>query len=115
MRRSKTKSGKGLLFISILFGLAFIVVMFLLIHQMSDLFGTNHENQNSAHSTIIDESEGYTLHQNATPYQIELFDELTAAHELFEASRTDESLKEYASVIVRNFVADFYTLSRVCL
>jgi len=59
----------------------------------------------------LPESEGYTLRRNPTEYQIELFELLVHAHDQFYETESDEDLKSYASAIVRNFVADFFTLS----
>jgi hypothetical protein len=59
----------------------------------------------------LPESNGYTLRRQATAYQIELFELLVNAHDQFYETASDEDLKNYASAIVRNFVADFFTLS----
>lgn len=58
-----------------------------------------------------EELEVYELRMNATDYQIEQFDALMEAHEQFDALGTDNALQAYASAIVRNFIADFFTLS----
>ena len=59
----------------------------------------------------LPESDGYTLRRNPTEYQIGLFELLVNAHDQFYETESDEDLKNYASAIARNFVADFFTLS----
>ena len=56
-------------------------------------------------------SDGYTLRRNPTEYQLELFDLLVNTHNQFNDSGSDVDLQDYAEAIVRNFVADFFTLS----
>jgi len=59
----------------------------------------------------LPESGRYRLRRNATDYQIELFEQLVNAHNDFQEDNSMQNVEAYASAIVRNFIADFYTLS----
>jgi len=109
MKNRNDRLSKTLLSISVILGIAFLVTLFLLINQFSDSWGRRDDGDTNP--TITNETERYALRQNATPYQIELFEDLLAAHDQFEQWGSDESLEAYAAAIVQNFIADFYTLS----
>jgi len=105
---------KILLRISVTLGILLLISSVLLMLQIDTLLGFNAEIVNERPSPSIaelPELEGYTLRANATDYQIELFEILVNAHDQFNVTGADEDLKDYASAIVRNFVADFFTLS----
>jgi len=118
------KFKKVLLYISVILGIAFLVGGILLLSQIDEVLGRNvaevdeQTEQQTERPPVerepIDEltdSVKYTLRRNATDYQLELFDLLVNAHEQFYADKSDENLEIYASAIVQNFVADFFTLS----
>ena len=118
------KFKKGLLFISALLGVALLIGGVLLLGQVDMVLGRNEvvgddivdeQRPSEEEQRPIDELsdlEGYyTLRRQATGYQIELFELLVHAHEQFYTTGSDEDLENYASAIVRNFVADFFTLS----
>ena len=118
------KFKKVLLYISVILGIAFLVGGILLLSQIDEVLGRNvaevdeqteqQTEQPPVEREPIDEltdSVKYTLRRNATDYQLELFDLLVNAHEQFYADKSDENLEIYASAIVQNFVADFFTLS----
>jgi len=118
------KFKKVLLYISVILGIAFLVGGILLLSQIDEVLGRNvvevdeQTEQQTERPPVerepIDEltdSVKYTLRRNATDYQLELFDMLVNAHEQFYADKSDENLEIYASAIVQNFVADFFTLS----
>jgi len=109
MKNQDDRLSKLLLFISVILGIAFLVMLFLVVNQFSDSWGRG--NEGNTEPPVTNETERYTLRQNATPYQIELFESLIEAHEQFEQWGSDEALEAYAAMIVQNFVADFYTLS----
>ena len=105
-----------LLRISAILGIALILSGPLLMLQIGALSGGRNNNVltvNELPSVSIDELllDGYTLRSNATDYQIELFEILIEAQSQFYETESDEDLKNYASAIVRNFIADFFTLS----
>ena len=117
---------KIILTISAFLAIVLLVSGLLLRHQMSGILGSNNEEVeqqipvededevNEEEARVIAElppSDGYTLRRNPTEYQIELFGRLVNAHDQFEETASDEDLKDYASAIVQNFVADFFTLS----
>jgi len=118
-----SKFRKGLLFISALLGVALLVGGVLLLSQVDTVLGRNEGgNSNPPQQQQPTEEEPppideltdlsvYTLRRQATSYQIELFELLISAHEQFYMTNSDEALKDYASAIVQNFVADFFTLS----
>jgi len=119
------KLKKSLLFISAILGITFLVSGVLLLSQIDMLLGDSDVEEEEevevvedqppeVEERIIDplpESDGYILRRNATEYQIELFEILVNAHDQFDETGSDEDLKDYAAAIVRNFVADFFTLS----
>lgn len=117
------KFRKGLLLISALLGVALLAGGVLLLSQVDTVLGRNERANNNPPEQQIPTEEAqppieeltdlgvYTLRRQATSYQIELFELLVSAHEQFYATNSDEDLKVYASVIVRNFIADFFTLS----
>jgi len=114
------KFKKGLLYISAILGVALLVGGVLLLSQIDTILGRNAEvvdelpERPLVEQPPIDElpeSEGYILRRNATEYQMELFDLLINAHDQFYANKSDENLRNYASAVVRNFVADFFTFS----
>ena len=114
------KFKKGLLCISVVLGIALLIGGVLLRSQINTVLGRNGETVDEQPSRLpaerdpideLPESNGYTLRMNATEYQIELFEFLVNTHNQFNESKSDEDLKDYASAIVRSFVADFFTLS----
>jgi len=117
---------KFLLFLSAISFLAFVVSSTLLLLRVNEVFGRNDQGLLDIQATrppeeqrVIDalpESTGYELRRNATEYQIELFDLLIQAqndfaHDAFPTTGSDVRTEAYASAIVRNFIADFFTLS----
>ena len=110
---------KILLSISAILGIGLLVSGLLLLHQMYEILGQNDveevvDEPSSVEERSIEELpefDGYTLRRNPTEYQLELFDLLVYAHAQFYETESDEDLMDYASAIVRNFVADFFTLS----
>lgn len=109
MKKQSDHFSKLLLFLSVILGIAFLVMLFLVVSQLNDSWGRGNEREDRPF--VINDEERYGLRQNATPYQIELFEQLIAAHDEFEQWGSDETLEAYAAAIVQNFVADFYTLS----
>jgi len=119
------KFKKSLLFISAVLSVAFLVGGVLLLDQVDMVLGRNEviggditdeqrpseEGQRPIDELPESDLDGYTLRRQATGYQIELFELLVHAHDQFYATGLDDDLKDYASAIVRNFVADFFTLS----
>lgn len=115
------KFKKLLLILSTIIGIFFLMTISALFLYMRGLLtndiapapgGNVRQSQNQVQPPEVSlEPQGYELRMNATEYQIELFEELVRAHDQFEASGTDAALQTYASAIVRNFVADFFTLS----
>jgi len=57
------------------------------------------------------DASGYKLRRDSTEYQIELFRLLAHAYDQFNETNSDSNLKNYATLIAQNFVADFFTLS----
>lgn len=111
-----SKFKKILLILSGIIGVFFLVAVGTLFFHARGMFANDTTPEPEApESNQVEtppvEPEGYELRMNATAYQIELFEELMAAHDQFGESGTDEALHAYASTIVRNFVADFFTLS----
>lgn len=109
---------KILLHISLLLGIVLLVSGFLLRAEINEVLGRNdveetEEPQAPEVQARIDElpPTEYVLRRNPTEYQIELFEILAYAHDQFYETESDADLKDYAAAIVRNFVADFYTLS----
>ena len=116
---------KGLLIISAILGVALLVGGVLLLNQVDTVLGRNEieedltdEQQPTEEGQVIvipelpaSDADGYTIRRQATDYQIELFELLVRAHDQFYETESDEALEEYASLIARNFVADFFTLS----
>ena len=119
-KSNKSNQVKGVLLrISVIFLVTLLVSGGLFALQIGTVFGRNNEeevveNSAPAKRRIIDElpdSAGYTLRSNSTEYQLELFDLLVNAHNQYFETNSDEDLKNYAAAIVRNFIADFFTLS----
>ena len=113
---------KVLLSISAILGVTLLVSGVLLKLQMNTTLGVEVEKveveKEQPYSPVeqrpIDElpdTDGYVLHRSATAHQIELFEILVYAHDQFYETASDEDLESYAAAIVRNFVADFFTLS----
>lgn len=103
-----------LLRISAILCIAFLISGDLLLRQLDAVLGFNNVDEQPPEEEIIGvlpESNGYTLRRNPTEYQIELFELLVNTHDQFYETGSDEDLKDYASAIVQNFVADFFTLS----
>ncbi|MCL1990218.1 MAG: hypothetical protein FWG67_04930 [Defluviitaleaceae bacterium] len=110
---------KAMLFISVILCGVFLVSGVFLFVQMGRVLGsgnpeleisswTPEEQQRVAE---LPELEGYKLRQNATGYQIELFELLVHTHQRFQETGSEHDLEAYAIAIVRNFIADFFTLS----
>ena len=124
MNELDSKFKKILLILSTIIGMFFLMTVGVLYFHASGMMSSNGESSVSEGSRpeqerptpdegsdVTTEPEVYELRMNATEYQIELFEELIPAHNQFEALGTDEALQDYASAIVKNFVADFFTLS----
>ena len=113
----KENNNKILLYISAILGSAFLVSGGLLLRQMEtflgryNIVGMLEERPPVAQVYELPLPDGYTLRRNPTEHQIELFELLVNTHDLFNETGLDEDLEKYASAIVRNFVADFFTLS----
>ena len=119
------KFKKILLSISAILGIVLLISGAILMYHISTILGSNdvdddyyyeviEEPPSEEEGRIIEElppTNGYTLRRNPTEYQLELFDRLVNAHDRFAETASDEDLKAYASAIVQNFVADFFTLS----
>ena len=58
-----------------------------------------------------EESFQYELTENSTDYQIDMFNELVSVCKSYQQYKSEENLELYASALVKNFVADFYTWS----
>jgi len=113
-----------LLSISAILGAALLVSGIILIGHMDTLFAHNDIEEDKE---VIEEpppepveqrrieelppSDGYTLVRNPTEYQLELFDLLVNSQNQFYDAGSDDYLKAYTSAIVRNFIAEFFTLS----
>jgi len=116
------KIRKILLSVSAILGIVLLVGGLLLVNQMNAMLGNDSEDDDTAieetfspeMERIIEElppSEGYELRRNPTEYQLELFERLVNSHDQFNETGADEDLKVYATTIVQNFIADFFTLS----
>ena len=53
----------------------------------------------------------YQLSDVATAYQKEVFEELVTAQHAYKDKYTELTKEEYATLVVKNFIADFYTWS----
>lgn len=124
MRFDKNKLKKIYLETSVLLGFSFLLIAVLLVLQLHTLIGqtfsgTDEDDEPASVPTpsirveIAERSDtiGYHLCRNSTEHQIELFELLVLAHDQFNETRSDIDLKRYATIISRNFVADFFTLS----
>lgn len=120
----KNKFRKISLEISILLGLSFAIMTILLVLQFHTLLEQTFDDRVAeVEPTSLPEVEvrieiaersdviGYELYRNSTDHQIELFELLIVAHDQFNETHSDIDLKNYANIIARNFVADFFTLS----
>ena len=100
---------------SLLLLFLFSGILLLLLTHAGDLFRTQWTPPNISISPPLEipetEAYGYALRENATDYQMELFDMLIHRHRQFTAEPTEENLLSYAEIISRNFIADFFTLS----
>jgi len=113
------KFNQFLIFLSIFSLLIFFVSLVFLISRMNEVLGRDNQDLSEIEITSPLEQQtsddlpsiGYELRPNATDYQLELFDKLIHAHQSFYEEDSTRNLEEYASVIVRNFIADFFTLS----
>jgi len=91
----------------------------LFVLQIGMVFGRNSEDEVVENCLQVEQEKidelpdvaGYILRSNSTEHQLELFEKLVNAHHQFFETSSDEDLKNYAAAIVRNFVADFFTLS----
>jgi hypothetical protein len=115
MNDLNNKFNKILLVLSTIIGIFLLITLGALFFHArgmmtSDVPSAPESNQTQSLEEPSD-PEGYELRMNATEYQIELFEELIRTHDQFEELGTDFALEEYASAIVRNFIADFFTLS----
>lgn len=121
MSRKKNGLKKALLTICAVMLIVFLTSAFLLRNQMNEVLGRNEEpdieeeiERDPEIQQIIDElpeSTGYQLRRNATLYQIELFELLVNSHDAYFEFENSRNLQAYAGAIVRNFIADFFTLS----
>ena len=120
MSSTDNKFKKVLLDISIILGISFLAASVLLFLQIDTILGRNtgvnieEWEPTPEEQRIIDElpeSDGYTLRRHPTEYQIRLFETLVHAHNQFYETESDVDLKNYATAIARNFVADFFTFS----
>ena len=118
MSNGSKKFKRFLLQISILLGITLLVGGSMLWSQIDTVLGRNHgaeveEPRTPEEQARIDElpPSEYALRRNPTEYQIELFELLALAHDQFYETESDSDLKDYAAAMVRNFVADFFTLS----
>jgi len=107
---------KFLLVISAVLGLVFIISTGFLISRFDNLFGSASNSvspDNDFGEQLVETPDAiiYRLRRNPTTYQIELFEMLIDAHYLFVESRSEKDLVDYSAIIVRNFIADFFTLS----
>ena len=120
MSNGSKKFKRFLLHISLLLGITLLVSGAMLLTEIDEVLGRNRNNteeteepRTTEEQAIIDElpPSEYTLRRNSTEYQIELFEILALAHNQFYETESDTDLEDYATAMVRNFVADFFTLS----
>ncbi|MCL1990216.1 MAG: hypothetical protein FWG67_04920 [Defluviitaleaceae bacterium] len=119
MNFDKNKARKIFLEIGVVVGVAFLFGSGLLSLQLRVFIGRTPDIMEEQITlpyevqVMIDEGRDtiYKLRRNATNYQLALFEQLIQAHEQFHDTESDVHLKHYAGIIVRNFVADFFTLS----
>jgi len=112
---------KFVLSISGLLLITFLVSSVLLLSRIDEVLGGSSSNQINSEpdrtpeeQQIFDnlpESTKYRLRRSSTDYQIELFEILVHAHDSFQENNTTSNLEDYGGAIVRNFIADFFTLS----
>ncbi|MGL4372198.1 MAG: hypothetical protein ACRCS6_00355 [Turicibacter sp.] len=90
-----------------------IVLVFVLFGQLkpSDNSGNVDVNTNIGLGDETTSVVDYTLRDSATDYQKEIYDELLTTHQAFEKDWTPETEVDYATALIKNFVADFYTWS----
>ena len=97
-----------LLMMSGVFAMIAIISGILLTYHLNSTFSGGDEFRNS----FLEEEEfEYSLRMNATHLQEEIFNELLTAHENYRISNTSRNKEAYATAIVKNFIADFYTWS----
>ncbi|MDE5978135.1 MAG: hypothetical protein K2G70_06720 [Turicibacter sp.] len=98
-----------------LFLIITLLLMGLLLYQFKGLTGSGKTNDLANVSDSVTSEDNlekeYQLASTATDYQKEIFDELVTAHRSYKETRTQDSKENYAALVVKNFIADFYTLS----
>ena len=81
----------------------------MLIHQVKEMAGGPNESLKPSTPVVENEKREYHLSKTATGYQKEIFDELLEAQKDYQNSQTEQTTQAYATAIVKNFIADFYT------
>lgn len=84
--------------------LVFVLIVGLGGFAVVKLLGNNSENEVQTPTVNMTTDDAYSIRSNATDYQKELYDELKAALE-------QEDKLVISEALVKNFIADFYTLS----
>lgn len=102
----------------IVFGSIFLITTLLLVgvllYQVKGIADSGKNNDNSVRPNppVVEEiQEDYQLSDMATAYQKEIFEELTQAKDDYQSSHTDLTKEAYVELVVKNFIADFYTWS----
>lgn len=97
----------------VIFGSTFLILTVVLIgvfiYQVKGVTGGLNDISQSGVQTVEDEKKEYQLPKQATAYQKEIFDDLIKAQEAYQTDQTEQTTKDYASLVVKNFIADFYT------
>ena len=86
-----------------------MVLTGMLIHQVKEMAGGPNESLKPSTPVVENEKREYHLSKTATGYQKEIFDELLEAQKDYQNSQTEQTTQAYATAIVKNFIADFYT------
>ena len=97
-----------LLMMSGIFAMIAIISGVLLTYHLNSTFSAGDDFRNSS---LEEEDFEYILRVNATSLQEEIFNDLLIAHENYRVSNTLRNKETYATAIVKNFIADFYTWS----
>lgn len=102
----------------VVFGSIFFITTLLLVgvlfYQVKGITdgGKSSDNLIKPTSPIVEKvQDEYQLSDVATAYQKEIFEELVTAQDVYKAEHTELTKEEYATLVVKNFVADFYTWS----
>ena len=87
-----------------------LVLVGVLIYQITGV--TDKDNDYSVKPTSPNMIlENYQLSDMATAYQKEIFEELIRAQKEYQSNQNDLTKENYSELVIKNFIADFYTLS----